>query len=396
MTAEDKASKEHRPELDGIRGLAILGVLCSHGVGLIGLFDGAQLSVADKLLKYSMTPLWGGVDLFFALSGYLISGILLKTKSKQSYFSSFYARRVLRIFPIYYFVLTASLVASISLPAVWSQLPPTISWKASYFLYLQNWPVFWHGEKMMSGFWGVYWSLAVEEQFYFIWPLLVFFLSTKTLMRVCAVGFICALPVRIAVSAFVFGGHFGLAQITSSRVDGLLLGAACAIYMHQHQRPVPVSWIVWASSVGAAIMGYIVVFHHAELIVTSRWILTLGITGYALLSGSLVALSQHRLRPIQGFLTHPILRQFGKYSYGIYVYHLFLFLPLRERVLEHESFFDALALPLRLLIIALVIAVVFLVAKLSYDLFESRFLRLKDHFRPGPDKALQKRAPIVA
>src|SRR5579863_2889035 len=140
MTSEEKGAKAHSPELDGIRGLAILGVLCSHGVGLIGLFEGSQLSLADKLLKYSMTPLWGGVDLFFALSGFLITGILLKTKPKQRYFTSFYARRVLRIFPIYYFVLTASLITSIYLPPVASQLPPTLSWKISYFLYLQNWP----------------------------------------------------------------------------------------------------------------------------------------------------------------------------------------------------------------------------------------------------------------
>lgn len=396
MISAGKSERTHYPELDGIRGLAILGVLCSHGVGLIGLFDGPHLSLSDKLVKYSTIPLWGGVDLFFALSGFLISGILLGTKSRQNFFFSFYARRVLRIFPIYYFVLTASLIASFYLPAISHQLPPTGSWKLAYFLYLQNWPVFWHGEKMMNGFWGVYWSLAVEEQFYLIWPLLVFLLSPRVLMKICVVGFICALPLRFALSLYVFGGGFGLAQITSSRVDGLFLGSACALYMYQHHRPVPIRWIVWSFSGGAAIMGYIALFHHPELISTSKWILTLGITGYALLAGSVVALSQHHVPPLQRVLAHPFLRQFGKYSYGIYVYHLFLFLPLRKLISEHSAFFLELPLPVRLSIIVFATAAVFFIAKLSYDVFESRFLRLKKYFQPGSDVALAATTSIGA
>lgn len=394
MTLTEKDGKAHRPELDGIRGLAILGVLCSHGVGLIGLFDGTHLSFPEKLVKYSMVPLWGGVDLFFALSGFLITSILLNTKSKQNYFFSFYARRVLRIFPIYYFVLAASLVASHYWPAISSQLPPTLSWKLAYFVYLQNWPIFWRGAKIMSGVWGVYWSLAVEEQFYFIWPLLVFLLSSRALMRVCIAGFICALPLRVVMAAFVFGGGFGLAQITSSRVDGLLLGSACAIYMYEHRRPVPMKWIFSAICGGVTMLAYIAAFHHPELISTSIWILTVGITGFALLSGSLVALSQHHSPPIQVFLSHPFLRQFGKYSYGLYVYHLFLFISLHKVIHQHLAFFAGLALPARLLIIALAVGTVFLIAKFSYDAFESRFLCLKKYFGPGSDAPTTARTAV--
>jgi peptidoglycan/LPS O-acetylase OafA/YrhL len=104
MTTANNEAHMRFPELDGIRGLAIVGVLFSHGAGLSGLFQDPSLT--SKLFRYCMVPLWGGVDLFFALSGFLITGILLKTRSRQNYFSSFYARRMLRIFPIYYFVLT--------------------------------------------------------------------------------------------------------------------------------------------------------------------------------------------------------------------------------------------------------------------------------------------------
>ena len=314
MSSVERETKMHRPELDGVRGLAILGVLCSHSVSLTGLFDGGHASLVEKLMRYALIPLWGGVDLFFALSGFLITGILLKTKSKENYFLSFYARRVLRIFPIYYLVLILSVVAAHYVPEIAAQLPPTRSWKLAYFFYLQNWPVFWHGEKMMNGFWGVYWSLAVEEQFYLVWPLLVFLFSPKALARVCLAGFICALPLRIYMSVHFFGGNFGLAQITSSRVDGLLLGSACAIFMYRHKRPVPLRWIVAAMIGGSSIMCYVAAFHHPELLSPSRWMLTLGITGLALLSGSLVALSQHHVSMIQHVLSQSVLRKFGKYS----------------------------------------------------------------------------------
>lgn len=396
MSFVEREGKTHRPELDGVRGLAILGVLCSHSVSLTGLFDGPHASLFEKLVKYAMTPLWGGVDLFFALSGFLITGILLKTRSKENYFLSFYARRVLRIFPIYYAVLILSVIAAHYFPAIAIQLPPTRSWKLAYFFYLQNWPPFWHGEKMMNGFWGVYWSLAVEEQFYLVWPLLVFLFSPKALARVCVVGLICALPLRIYMSAHFFGGNFGLAQITSSRVDGLLLGSACAIFMYRRKRPVPIRWIVAAICAGTAIMGYIAAFHHPELLSPSKWMLTLGITGFALLSGSLVALSQYHFPLIQLLLSQPLLRKFGKYSYGIYVYHSFLFLSLSRFVSKHRAFFTDLVLPLRLFMILLTISAVFIFAKFSYEVFESRFLRLKERFEPGSDIAISARVSAEA
>ncbi len=372
--------QSHLPELDGIRGLAILGVLCSHGAGLTGIFDVAPHSLADKLLKFAMVPLWGGVDLFFALSGFLITGILLRTKTREHYFSSFYARRVLRIFPIYYLVLTLSLIAAHFSAGFASMLPPTTSWRFAYFIYLQNWPVFWHGAKSMEGFWGVYWSLAVEEQFYFVWPLIVLLCSERTITRICCAGIVCALPLRIFLSYRYFGDNFGFAQITSSRVDGLFVGAACAVYMFQNDRPVPMRWIVAAASLGAAIVAYIAVFHPLELVATGRWILTLGITGYALLSGALVAISQHRIRFINRILTLSWLRMAGKYSYGIYVYHLFIFLTLRGAILRlgwliHSTF------PERVLILLLEVLVAFVVAILSFELYETPFLRLKKYFK---------------
>jgi peptidoglycan/LPS O-acetylase OafA/YrhL len=371
------------PELDGIRGLAILGVLCTHGAKLTGLFSSTSDSFPEKLFMYTMVPLWGGVDLFFVLSGFLITGILLRTKANANYFSSFYARRVLRIFPIYYLVLVLCVIAGHYSATIESFLPPSASWKFSYFIYLQNWPIFWHGEKMMAGIWGAYWSLAVEEQFYFVWPLVVFLFSTKTVTRIALIGVACALPLRILLCHVYFKGEIGLAQMTSSRIDGLFLGAACAVYMFEYKRPVPMRWIVAAASVGAAIMGFITVFHHNELVATWTWMTTIGISGFALLSVALVAISQYHFPLLQRALTFRWLRLLGKYSYGIYVYHLMIFLWLGNLLAHPATAYLRATLAGRILLMLIGMAAAFLVAKISYDLYESRFLRLKKYFNPA-------------
>jgi peptidoglycan/LPS O-acetylase OafA/YrhL len=370
------------PELDGIRGLAILGVLCSHGTSLTGIFGGMPTSIACNVFMHLMVPLWGGVDLFFVLSGFLITSILLRTKANESYFSSFYARRMLRIFPVYYFVLILSLAVGRFSTFFAGALPPWTSWRLAYFLYLQNWPVFWHGEKIMGGLWGAYWSLAVEEQFYLVWPLIILLLPSKTVARICYIGFACALPLRIYLCIHYFRSSFGLVQFTSSRVDGLLLGAACAIYMFEHRTPVPIRWIIASAAIGTAIMGSIVLFRPQELVATGGWIMTFGISAFALLSTALVAISQHQIPWVERALTLNWLRIAGKYSYGIYVYHLLLFLPVREYLGSPSGAWIHLNFPEGLLLMLAEVTAVFLIAKLSYDLFESRFLRLKKHFTP--------------
>ncbi|HMG84856.1 MAG TPA: acyltransferase [Terracidiphilus sp.] len=377
------AQPKHMPELDGIRGLAILGVLLSHGAGLTGIFDGMNGSVAAILFRLTMIPLWGGVDLFFVLSGFLITGILLKTKDSPHYFSSFYARRILRIFPIYYLTLISTLIAAHFLFLIHTLLPPTTLWKVAYFVYLQNWPGFWHGQGMLSGIWGAYWSLAVEEQFYIVWPLFVWLFSGRALQRLCIFGIICALPLRILLSVYAFGASFGLAQLTGSRIDGLLAGAACALYMAREQRPLPIGMIKALGLTGAAIMCYIATFHTIELIRTNQWIMTLGITGFVLLSTALVALSQHHTAPAQRLLSSKVLQTAGKYSYGMYVYHTLVFLPFSFYVKSDAGAWTRSNFGIGVLFMLFEFSLVFLIAKLSYDLLEVRFLRLKMHFKPA-------------
>ncbi len=369
------AEPSHKPELDGLRGLALLAVMLSHGGPYI-----ERTTALSKLCVYAMVPGWSGVELFFVLSGFLITGILLQSKTAENYFSSFYARRFLRIFPIYYLVLTVGLLAAMHVSWWNALLPAAGKTRAAYYFYAQNWPMFWphHLFLKMNGF-GHFWSLAVEEQFYIVWPLVIWLLPENAILTLCRVGLVVALPLRV-VMVHKFAYDFTAMALTSSRVDGLLVGVILAILLRRGQ--IPLRWIFLCMGAGAGIIGFIAVFHHTELIGTYFYMPTIGITGFSLLSGGLLALSQHRIVWLRYILEARWLRTVGKYSYGMYIYHIPVYL-----VIDHflrAQFGMTLPMPLRwaLLYIGFLIVVTFVVAKLSYDLFESKILALKVYFKP--------------
>jgi peptidoglycan/LPS O-acetylase OafA/YrhL len=144
--------------------------------------------------------------------------------------------------------------------------------------------------------------------------------------------------------------------------------------------------IIACGSAGLAIWGYIAIFHHGELVATDFWTGTIGVTGFALLSTALVAISQHKFPLVQKVLTLKWLQLAGKYSYGMYVYHLFLIFAIRHYLIGLLSlgpdFGIRFGLPAKILAMMIEVVVVYLVAKVSYDLYEARFLRLKKYFKP--------------
>ncbi|MGC1870141.1 MAG: acyltransferase [Acidobacteriaceae bacterium] len=383
------AEPSHKPELDGIRGIALLAVMLSHGGGRYIL----QTTVAAKLFAYAMVPGWSGVELFFVLSGFLITGILLKSKTADNYFSSFYARRFLRIFPIYYLVLTVGLLAAMHVSWWNALLPVAGKTRLAYYFYAQNWPMFWphHVFLKLNGF-GHFWSLAVEEQFYIVWPLVIWLLPENAILTLCTVGLVVALPLRVLM-VHRFAYNFTAMALTASRIDGLLIGVILAIVLRRGQ--IPLRWIYLCLGVGAGIIGFIAVFHHRELIDTEFYMPTIGITGFALLSGGLLALSQHRIARFHRLLCARWLRIVGKYSYGMYIYHIPVYLICEHFLLTRFGVAFPMPLQWALLYIGFLIAVTFLVAKISYDLFESKILALKVHFRPRYAKRPEVRGAQV-
>ena len=372
---QSPGESRHRPELDGVRGIALLAVMISHGGPKI-IRDG----LLAKIIVYSMIPGWSGVELFFVLSGFLITGILLKTKSAENYFSSFYARRFLRIFPIYYFALTVGILFA-SHSSWWNALlPPMLKTRIAYYFYLQNWPVFWrNGLALPGSVFGHFWSLAVEEQFYLVWPLVIWLLPERAVLRICTAGLIVALPLRV-VMVHRFAEDFTAMTLTSSRVDGLLVGVILAILLRRGQ--IPMRWIALTLFSGGLIIGYIALFHHRELIATYFYMPTIGITGFSLLAGGLLALSQHPIGWLRWILTGKTLRTIGKYSYGMYIYHIPVFVICDRILVAHLGL--PVPMPLRFAVFYLLglFCATFLIAKLSYDYFESRILALKRFFEP--------------
>lgn len=369
------AEPNHKPELDGIRGIALLAVMLSHGGPYI-----ERTTALSKFFAYAMIPGWSGVELFFVLSGFLITGILLQSKSAENYFSSFYARRFLRIFPIYYLVLTVGLLAATHVSWLSAVLPAAGKTRISYYFYAQNWPIFWpHHLFLKTNLFGHFWSLAVEEQFYLIWPLVVWLLPENAILTLCSVGLAIALPLRIYM-VHRFAEDFTAMALTTSRMDGLLVGVILAILLRRGQ--IPLRWIYVCLGAGAGIIGYIAAFHHRELIATYFYMPTLGITGFSLLSGGLLALSQHRIGWLRHILGARWLRATGKYSYGMYIYHIPIYVICEHVLTVHLGL--GLPMPLRysLPYIAFLVAVTFVVAKISYDFFESKVLALKIYFKP--------------
>src|SRR5581483_8187606 len=213
-----KPSKEHFRILDGIRGVAILLVMLFHVEGLLP--SSRYFFVLHKMAWFG----WTGVDLFFVLSGFLITGILLDTKHAANYFGSFYARRVLRIFPLYYGALTAIVILSHFSYTVQSQLPPHI---ACDFLYVSNWtdpftPI------TKLGLTGHFWTLAVEEQFYLLWPFCVWMAEPKRLRMACIYGVLIACGLRCAMVIGSINQDL-IYKALFTRMDTLLVGALVAI-----------------------------------------------------------------------------------------------------------------------------------------------------------------------
>ena len=211
------------PELDGLRGVAVLLVLFHHFVIYSGITGDV---VVDRVVSTLASYGWVGVDLFFVLSGFLITGILYDTKTQPGYFRNFYSRRALRIFPLYFGFFALSLLAAPVLlsPDDGQKLVDMQGW---YWTYMTN------IEVVMAGQWPApqhlnhFWSLAIEEQFYLIWPMAVLALSHRHLVRLAVGCMATALLLRITAP-------FGMSALDAyvllpTRMDSLAAGALVAL-----------------------------------------------------------------------------------------------------------------------------------------------------------------------
>ncbi len=359
---------KHVSQLDGVRGVAILLVLVYHYVPCqLTPLHGSPLYYGCRALSLT----WCGVDLFFVLSGFLIAGILLDNRDTSNYFRVFYFRRACRILPLYFLLLGSFLWASASSLATspsfrWLFQDPLPIW--SYATFTQN--LFMGAAGHCGPHWlGITWSLAVEEQFYLVVPLLVFLLPRRVLLGVL-IAAVLAAPVLRAV----FAGFHTFVN-TPWRSDSLLSGAALALLVRwppflaavqRHRRRVLALFGLLLA--GAALMTWrpalFGAFNHFWL---------------AGLFAVLVLIAFAGLEPrIVGWLRLPFFVWFGQLSYGIYMFHQAVS-GLTHGLLRQSA--PQMQKPADLGVTALALGATLLLAWVSYRFFEKPILRIGHRYQ---------------
>ena len=368
--------RSHIPALDGLRGWAVLFVLFAH-VASPFRWSGLPLTASH----YGFI----GVDLFFVLSGFLITGILLDTKTSSAYLKNFYARRVLRIWPIYFLLL--ALVFLIT--PYWGrafQFPHSAYRWQYYAFYLQNLWLSDFGPPALR----MTWSLAVEEQFYLVWPLVILITTPGRLKKILiALAIACPL-LRIGL-VLADGSEFFLYAHTLFRLDGLVFGSLLATWT----RSQTFDWeklgrfgrIGAALGLPATVLAFYVSSAGNQKSARIAFSIALWFLALAFVSWlALTLFASQRPGRLAVLTDNALLRRIGKISYGLYIYHCLVFL-----IFQDSGFYRMLVLwPHNTLaqIISTVIQLLlaYAIAELSWRFIETPILRLKRYFEPASDE----------
>jgi peptidoglycan/LPS O-acetylase OafA/YrhL len=359
MSEETIDLKKHIPFLDGIRGLAIIFVLAYH------CFPDIFLTKIG----------WIGVDLFFVLSGFLITGILVSSKEKPFYFKNFFIRRSLRIFPLYYLFL---ILMFFVIPFLKSDLLGDFSYNRDhqifFWLYIQNW--LFSLEGLPDNFsLNHLWSLGVEEQFYLFWPFIIYFTPQRKLIFVSVLLIFSSIGFRYFGHLLGFVFPYKYVHIFS-RMDVLVMGALVFLMLKDYPK------LIGKLALPVFILSFLVVVVYS---VVNRalysWNLeaVYSFIGLSFASFLAIACLNYKYSSlIRKCLDKNTLKWFGKYSYGIYIYHYplyFIGLEFFIPILNKIGIVSNLAGIINGLTCILITCVI---SYFSFQYFEVKFLALKD------------------
>lgn len=359
--------------LDGFRGLAIL---------MVTVYRFAEVSLTSDVIGRLPSRLFligaSGVDFFFVLSGFLITGILLDAKNRTgSYFGRFYFRRGLRIFPLYFAMLGLVLVIIPWVSGDQEFIRQIRGDHVHLWLYTMNLYMAWMND-FCYGPLNHFWSLAVEEQYYLVWPVIVFLLSPRTLLRFSVSALVVLTALRIGFSLAEFGS-VAEKVFTLFRLDGLLLGSMAAIVT----REVP----SWRDHLRSYRLSFAILF--LMLLCT----LPLGSNDYTirftLVSGVAVALllaslSSNSKSIEKVLLDNAPMRSLGKYSYAMYVFQLPI-VPLLAPWVSPTSLTVQIGSPIGagVVYVLLMFFLTYALAIFSWYGFEMWFLKLRSFWPHG-------------
>lgn len=349
----------HIIHLDGIRGLSVILVIFHHFFEFIKFSEFCYI----------------GVDSFFVLSGFLITGILLRNNGSQFYFRNFYIKRMLRIFPLYYLTLILFFILYPMLNLNWIYKYDYLCNNQLWFwTFFQNWLIIYDGW-LPNRILGHFWSLAIEEQYYFVWPFLVYFLSKNKLVFLCVILFFLSPILRHLNTELPY-----VYVCTFTRLEGLVLGSLIAILFENNKININnYKYYIYI------IMIFIVLYFSFQ----DKW--TLGELynmkiGYTLtpLFFSLLLLStfidNKPGKYLRFFFSNSILTFTGKISYGLYIYHNIFFYLFRPHLERFLSKFSQNISIVNIEIGLILIVFTYMVSYISFLFFESKITNMKHLF----------------
>lgn len=382
---DDGAALPRIVTLDGVRGVAILLTLMFHSF--------------DPTLSWSILG-ERGVDLFFVLSGFLITGILIETRDRSNYFRNFIVRRAVRILPLYYLFIVLMLFAlpplvdalgdRITVPDEFHQLRDGPDGLWTVWVYLQNF-VLGRGPGSLPGL-GHLWSLAVEEQFYLFWPVVIWFLPPSKRFVAFAGGVVGSMILRTVLLWTGVNGTYGAREYTFNRLDALLLGALGALYLRDvaaRRQLQPIvdrfskKWVI-------ALVVLVGLFPNVEITdgpleapasLFPNLAYGPGLTVISVLFFVYVLrAATDRLTPrVDRFTKWRGNLILGKYSYAIYLFHY----PIAHTLQPKDGGgFTPVGDPIvdSLIAMAVATAISLAIARVTWDLWERPWLRLKRRF----------------
>ncbi len=373
--------QSHIPQLDGMRGLAIL---------VVTLYRFSKELPTDSWLGLSLSSFFAlgdrGVDLFFVLSGFLITGILVDAKGSKHYFTSFLARRSLRIFPLYFAALFIFLVASQWVPAFRGMFALADENQFYLWTYLTNIKMS-LDSAWSFGYLDHFWSLSVEEHFYLVWPLALFLCSRKTALKLACILAVSSAVTRIAFATFSDNG-LAPAVLTLFRCDALLIGAMLALQIRSPRGLAPIQ--MWTLAVFPVCLAIGV----AASIYDKR-LFTLPNTLWPLMWACVLVwlLQSRETRLLARFFNLSALRKLGKFSYAMYVFQSPL-IPVVGVVCSVPVLtgLTGNAIVGNLFYMSAMFWLTYGAALLSWHLLEKHCLKLKDWFpthKPAAERTTQ-------